>query len=672
MKKTLIFITLIIIASVWVIAGRREGSQESSPSIDKPLVSGRPLSSQARRLQNIAKYQSHGASEAFGLLVKQKVPGTFDILVSRLHDPRIFIRLMALKRLGKLGDPRAVQVLRQTMQSKYSSMVLTSVVAVGKLGPQAESLVDELATIYKRPHAPFQPDVPLSILHGNNGNNRNSAQVRIRNAVLWTLGQIATPKAIALLGSIYEHATTKTYQRSAANALGSAKAGDVLLALAKKNIHRTYAIDALGKCHYLPARNFLEGLLRDLSQPRAIRAALYSLGKIGNLESASAIRPFITSSDPKLVSAALWALVRVPQAQNLGPLMKFIQTASPNTKGLYSATYAVGSIQTPQAQKALRSLATHPSVSVRAGVCAIMGKTKDKNDIPLILKLYQSKQYYCAQSVFRNHMPAIRLPLIRALHQLLPNAQKDALIVFHCEHDKRKETRKLLMTHQPDFVAQFDVMCKKYPLQPDPSDLWWAKMPLDEVLSLLQKGDTKNTLPNLNRASLVLQFRKDPELQEEIIRWLDPSIKMPQRSRSNLFDRMRDHEFVSPKAVAMYRMYGLSDKPERSNAYACLFMEASDESIAIIAKRAIAGDMMACWFIGRSPDSRFIPTMRILAKRAIEKREDWLGGYIHCWPLLAEVQQYAKEVGSSNATYQKEMKKRISAAQQTPPEAFSF
>jgi hypothetical protein len=171
-----------------------------------------------------------------------------------------------------------------------------------------------------------------------------------------------------------------------------------------------------------------------------------------------------------------------------------------------------------------------------------------------------------------------------------------------------------------------------------------------------------------NKASNIIGPRHCPEaLEDDLIDLLKQYDKLPRHSTDRLLELLRKSKVFSPEAVALYRH--LADSGEmtiRSEAYRCLFAQASDESLALVARKALDGDEPAMWTVASSPDRRFAETFDTLVDRAIEHKQNWLGGHVHCWPGAARIEEY---VNLTNSPYKEILMKKRRVLAETPPES---
>ena len=108
-------------------------------------------------------------------------------------------------------------------------------------------------------------------------------------------------------------------------------------------------------------------------------------------------------------------------------------------------------------------------------------------------------------------------------------------------------------------------------------------------------------------------------VEQEIVGMLKQPEGLSRDARERLLRILRERNCISSEAVALYRV--LSDDSEmgiRSGAYECLHREASDESMALLARKALEGDLPAKWVIGRGRDKRLAETFAKLVEEATE------------------------------------------------------
>jgi len=155
-------------------------------------------------------------------------------------------------------------------------------------------------------------------------------------------------------------------------------------------------------------------------------------------------------------------------------------------------------------------------------------------------------------------------------------------------------------------------------------------------------------------------------LEQEIIRTLENPEGLSAYGKAELLERLCEKNCIKPEAVALYRRYANdSDYNVRHQAYECLWSEASDASMALLARKALGGDDQARWVIGGNPDKRLTETFAKFVAEAMKNKETWVGGYVHCWPAAPGVVEYVNAVGSHYASQLEAERQRLS---ETPPD----
>ena len=389
----------------------------------------------------------------------------------------------------------------------------------------------------------------------------------------------------------------------------------------------------------------------------------------------------------KLRKAAAQSLIGMADPQSLQVLFDHVRAAPDGGVELYSATCAIGAIEGPKALAALRQLASHPSFLVREAVAYRMGERATAEDLPLLIGLISNPRpgnHFPTKALVRL-LPASVGPLVR----LLPNTKpemKVRIAAVLVKHDSgrpavremltssikmvRSSARRLLWEQRDPAVTIEQMIASNQGVFADERDLpayrrlakSGNEMERVRALTYLIRHEPQTAWPEVR--PLLCQDERGPGMQavniigsnfpdwveQEIIRTLESPEGLSCHGKAKLLAMLRKKNCIKPRAVALYRRYADdADFYIRSEAYRCLWSEASDESMSLLASKALEGDSPAQWAIGGGPDKRLAATFSRLVAEATEKKETWVGGYVHSWPTASGVAQYVAKVGSNYA-----------------------
>jgi len=639
------------------------------------------------QLRNIVANRSTLAAYAAVIqLAKTKAPGAFEAIAASLTNENLLVRMCCAKELGTLEDPRALPLLRNAMQSKYTGLKLAAVVGLGELGAAARPAVAELGSLLGQQFPPMHPSVKH--LAPDDRGNRRTISMRIHLAVLKALGDIGGPDAQAILATELDPQRGTDIEWTAAKALKAMGARETLLACGQKDSGAAWRMLAEMKCAAA-----LPGMLEQVRNPKVpvSRQAqiIYAIGVLKDRRATAVLLQLLRSKSNTICRAAAWSLNQLAYPESLAGLVDHVKRAPPNSYWLFSATCAIGAIQTPAALDALRQLAAHPSSNVRGAVAHRLNERATARDLPLLIGLLRDPQ-------------AVDYPPVKALTRLLPESAGPLIDLLPSTGPKLQITiARILATHEParpnlrTLLKSQDKMVRNSVRtilwkQRDPSVPlvdWIGNNPgwgspvderdLPELKRLAGQGNERQS--NFAIATLVRlepktawvhvrpMFYKDDKaalraynligekysdwIEQELVEILEHSDGLSRYACKELLCLLHRGNRISPEAVAVYRMFADSgDQFLRLRAYECLYREASDESMALLARKALAGDEPAKWAVGGNPDKRLAETFGKLVEQAIANRETWLGGYVHCWPTAPGVTEYVAAVGSNYAT----------------------
>jgi HEAT repeat protein len=621
-------------------------------------------------------------------------PQAFELLRPHLRHRSLMVRMSTAVSLGRLGDARAVGPLQEAAASKYSGLRLAAVVGLGELGPPARPAAGQLAAMLEREFEPMHPSVDH--LNPDEEHGQPPITRRIHRAVLKSLGRIGGPDARAAAAAVL-NAGGGGLHRPAARALAKMGAVQPLVAAGRAGRHEAWkAIGQAGDRSVLPA--MLQRLSEDGLSRAERKALLYALGRLKDRRATPALLEALRGSPPGFERAAAWALNAIDDPNALDALIAYVESAPPESPGLYSATCAIGDIPGRKSLDALRQLARHPSDGVQEAVAYKMDQRATADDLPLLVHWLAAADHPPTEAL-RRLLPESAGPLLNVLPQAAPKVQERILEVLAAHEPARPALRELLKSdheavctkayrllweQRDPAVGVKDMLQRRLPMQVDQRDA--------EALEELVRADWKRTLclmhlfradPNrawpyvrehlirgdmksLNIAGNCLTGELPAWVAGELIGLLQRSDELPTATVKKVLGILTERECLLEGAQREYfRLAEHEDQLVRLNAYEALAEVASDKAMALIARKALAGDRPAKWIVGRTRDARLAGAFEQLVQEAIADKKTWVGGYVHCWPMAEGVKEYIDEVGANYAKIAME-KRRV--LRETAPE----
>ncbi len=342
---------------------------------------------------------------ALAAIGKAARPATEQVIEILASDPQIGVRYAAAYALGKLGDPRAVPVLRKAAESNDAFLRLAALWSLVHLQPDNRELMkqavqafaDGLRSKDKRlraaaANALAETDIPADLANTPLLNNLidelDQETIGMVMTALVRRGKSVVPRVVRSLNDpkrrIY---ALRVLGRLGPQAAEAAEAVQQVLESATDAETQREAIYALGNIGKASAKavplliKFLNGSSDELRN-----AAIFALGGIGpDADEATAeLLDLVESASGFTKQAAVWALVRIHPDNDkitqyaLDHLIAALGDQRPQVRALMAA--ALGDIG-PAAQKALpqlRKLATSdPDPHVRDVATAALVKIAD-------------------------------------------------------------------------------------------------------------------------------------------------------------------------------------------------------------------------------------------------------------------------------------------------------
>ena len=693
--------------SLCVISCDAQKEEQATPPARESSQAGKPRNGKvdAARLARLKAIVANGHRlrlhhEVIEELAESKADGAYEILSDGLKDRSLMFRMCSAKALGTLGDLRSLPLLCKTLKSKYTGMRLSAIVGLGKLGPKARPACSDLGELLKARFSPMHPSVRHLGLEDYSF-VKNDITLRVYQAIVDALGRIGGRQAEAILVGALNR---PNLEYSTVRALKRMNAREALLFAATKG--STAALRTLAE---LKIPNVLSIMQSQLRSPRLSRQArgriIYSLGVLGDRQATPLLLETLRSKFPSLCRAAAWSLNRIADPASLDSLVAYVRSAPSASSGLYSATCAIGAIQTPEALEALLELANHPSPGVREAMAYRMEQRATARDIPLLVNLLKSSEEYNSlannlQKPLARLLPESARPLLNLLPTAGPLVQRTIVSILAKHEPARPAIRELLKSpdNQVRAHAGHVLWEQRDPAVPLSKQIdrkqgfFVDQRDIPELKRLVAEGtDAQSYIalsylfslePKLAWEHIQPMFyekeqkplrafnamgRKYPDwLQQEVIQMLEQPAGLSAHARRLLLEILDEADNVSAEAVKLYRAFCDDiDLPVRSRAYECLYREASDESMVFLAQRAREGKHAARRCVARCPDKRLTAAFQALLLEAIRNKDTWLSLYVHCWPHAPGITDYVALVGSP---YAKALTRARKAAAETEPE----
>ncbi|MBI1923988.1 HEAT repeat domain-containing protein [Candidatus Poribacteria bacterium] len=279
--------------------------------------------------------------------------------IQQLNSPYEWRRKKAAIALGKLKDPRAIPVLTQVLQDRWSSNVRCAAAeALGKIG-NSQALPALITALQEDKSA--------------------------RAAIVEALGRIGDPQAIPALTTALQEAERESARAAIVEALG--EIGDpqaipvLTTALQNESEYiRHAAAKALGKIGNSQAISALTTALQD--KLGAVRyAAVQALGEIGDPQALTALTTALKVQDGwgDVRSAAAKALGQIGWISSIATEQAFYYVAKPQ----WSKAVKLGVAALPALTTALQN--KNEYTSVRSAAAKALGKIGDPQAIPVLI-----------------------------------------------------------------------------------------------------------------------------------------------------------------------------------------------------------------------------------------------------------------------------------------------
>jgi HEAT repeat protein len=240
----------------------------------------------------------------------------FDQMVKLLGDDDGHVRSNAAIGLGRIGDPRAMNVLMDSLLDPYEDVQSAVVVGLKSLKDHVD--VARLIPLLKNPQPSLRRNVLLVL--GAVGTKEavelisfslKDDNVLVRKAVIKALSSIKSEEAFsAVMHALTDESTS--IRSDAAASLGVTQMRRFLdplklLLTDTDDMVRVTTARALGKLGAVEAMPHLVGLLKD-DNGFVITTAIDAIGKLGGTEARSALMDSLSSTDREVRRSAIHAL----------------------------------------------------------------------------------------------------------------------------------------------------------------------------------------------------------------------------------------------------------------------------------------------------------------------------------------------------------------------------
>lgn len=302
------------------------------------------------------------------------------------------------------------------------------------------------------------------------------AHARSRSAL--SLGRIADPRIISVLGDALLHDPQITVRVSAAQALDmigiEAIEEPILQATEQRQPIevRVEALKALGSVHTRKSFDALTAALKDETESVRL-AALESLARQGDPRASGAVRALLDDKNERVVQKACWTLGELRDKSNVPALIATLRGARANAIRLQSAL-ALGRIGDPASLGALStsSLADSEDLTVRVAAVKALGMLNSMESESPLARLLKHREAIlrsaAALSLCRLPSPNAASGVKELVHDadarvrvaamtamgLWPEYFMSTLVTVAQDRSQQTETRILALTGLSDLPAQ--------------------------------------------------------------------------------------------------------------------------------------------------------------------------------------------------------------------------
>jgi HEAT repeat protein/beta-lactamase regulating signal transducer with metallopeptidase domain len=303
-------------------------------------------------------------------------------LVSALTDSDIGVRQSAVRALGELEDPRAVEALMNALARDADAKVReTAAWALGQI--EDHKAVPALLDALQRDQVPAvrkQSAWALGQIEDASsvpglGAALRDATPEVRRMALWALGQIEDPRAVPFLIPALTNSDAEV-RKQAAWALGQIESKDAVPALtaalrdSEARVRETAAW-ALGQIQDARSIAALGAALKDPT-PSVRKNAAWALGQVESREAVGALVASLDDSDREVRKTVVWALGQIEDPAAVNGLAALTRSSDPEMRR--ASVVALSRIGGAGAVDALVALLKDPDPDVRRAAVSALGR----------------------------------------------------------------------------------------------------------------------------------------------------------------------------------------------------------------------------------------------------------------------------------------------------------
>jgi HEAT repeat protein len=280
---------------------------------------------------------SHIKGSILNALIAKPRINSLEPLVEILESGEYFLARRACAALGALGDPRAVEPIREFIFRDGPDSNDRAACA-GILGNFGEEALEALHACLASPESAIQIEA------------------------LSSLEKIASPRSIPHLMELRHH-PNQTIRAKAASALGS--------------------LGGTAVPHLTP-------LLKE-DDPEVVRFGVRALGEAGAQQAADQILPLVSHSDDHLRRSAVLALARIGNPDTLDTLLDLMTSSD-----VFARTLITGHMWQFEDQRVVEALLNaldDPDSQVRANAAYDLGRMKENSAVERLIEMLEDPQW---------------------------------------------------------------------------------------------------------------------------------------------------------------------------------------------------------------------------------------------------------------------------------------
>jgi HEAT repeat protein len=304
-------------------------------------------------------------------------------LAGVLADSDAAVRLAAIKALGDLDDPRAVEALSQALRNDSDPEVREMAAwALGEIeNPAAVPALSEALRSDREARVRVKAAWALGEIESPRAVEALGAALRddnieVRRMAIWALGEIESPQAVALLVPLLRDQDRETREKTAW-ALGEIESADAVQGLSaavrdSEASVREMAVWALGEIESETAVEPLTAALKD-SAIGVRRRAVWAIGEIDGLSTAPpALIAALTDADREVRLHAARALGEIADPASVSALATAARGQDEQLRRI--AAHALAEIRDPAAMDVLIELLKSDDAEIRKAAAQALGR----------------------------------------------------------------------------------------------------------------------------------------------------------------------------------------------------------------------------------------------------------------------------------------------------------